>query len=95
MNLQKEYEKLEKEFGQIPHQHCCELKMVYGNNTKLCPYSKKQLKDEGEEQCDNCDHSIYVVFSDIECTKILFIQRLTEEWFKKHPEERLKFETKE
>ena len=92
MDKEKEYEKLREEFGQIPHNHLCELQMI-GKKSE-CPYTKQQLKEECQEQCDNCDHNVYVVFSDLACTKILFIERLTEEWFKKYPEKRETFKTK-
>ena len=88
----KEYERLREEFGCIPHDHLCELKMI--DKSKLCPYSKKQLKKKCYEQCDNCDHNIYVVFTDLSHSKILFIDRLQENYFKEHPERREIFKTK-
>lgn len=95
INKEQEYERLRKEFGFIPHEHRCELKMIYGEKHKKCPYSKKQLKKESYCQCDNCDHEIYVVFTDTTHTKILFIDRVQEEYFKEHPERRETFKTKE
>lgn len=88
MDYDKIKEELYKKFGFIPHSHICEFKMLGLNS---CPYTENQLKKECYYQCDNCDHMIYVVYTDPTCQKILFIERLQEQWFQQHPEQRAIF----
>ena len=82
LNKEKEYERLRKEYdGWIPHEHRCEIEMVWGKKglKERCPYTKRQLKKECYCQCDECTHMIYIVFIDDNYDKILFIDRLQDD----------------
>lgn len=61
---ENEYNRLREEFGCIPHQHECEIEMLYGKRglKEHCPYTKRQLKKECYCQCGSCEHMTYIVF---------------------------------
>jgi hypothetical protein len=73
-----EYQRLRDQYGFIPHEHRCEIEMIYGKRglKEDCLYTKRQLKKSCYSQCDECEHMVYVVFQDNKHLKIHFIDRL-------------------
>jgi hypothetical protein len=78
---EKEYEILREKYGFIPHEHRCEIEMVYGKRglKEHCPFTKRQLKKGLYCQCDECTHMIFIVFEDNKQDKIKFIVRTIKE----------------